>query len=54
MEQKLMKQWSLRITAYRPVNFSLETVDWTDSIKEIQKNWIGNQKGVSVCFNVKI
>tara|TARA_E500000331_G_scaffold358397_1_gene424898 strand:- start:14263 stop:17031 length:2769 start_codon:yes stop_codon:yes gene_type:complete len=54
VEQKLMKQWSLRITAYADRLISgLDTVDWPDSIKEIQKNWIGKSKGASVCFNVK-
>ena len=54
VEQKLMKQWSLRITAYadRLIN-GLDTVDWSDSIKEIQKNWIGKSKGASVSFKVE-
>ena len=51
VEQKLMKQWSLRITAYADRLISgLDTVDWTESIKEIQKNWIGKSKGTSVIF----
>ena len=51
VEQKLMKQWSLRITAYADRLISgLDTIDWSDSIKEIQKNWIGKSKGVSVSF----
>ena len=51
VEQKLMRQWSMRITAYaeRLLN-DLETVDWSDSIKEIQRNWIGKSKGASVAF----
>ena len=54
VEQKLMKQWSLRITAYADRLISgLETLDWTDSIKEIQKNWIGRSNGVSVRFNLQ-
>ena len=54
VEQKLMKQWSLRITAYADRLISgLDTVDWSDSIKEIQKNWIGKSKGASVSFNVE-
>ena len=54
VEQKLMKQWSLRITAYADRLISgLDTVDWPDSIKEIQKNWIGKSKGASVSFNVE-
>lgn len=53
VEQKLMKQWSMRITAYaeRLLN-DLDTVDWSDSIKEIQRNWIGKSKGASVSFAV--
>ena len=51
VEQKLMKQWSLRITAYADRLISgLDDIDWSDSIKEIQKNWIGRSKGVSVIF----
>ena len=54
VEQKLMKQWSLRITAYADrLITGLDSVDWSGSIKEIQKNWIGRSKGVSVCFNVE-
>ena len=54
VEQKLMKQWSLRITAYADRLISgLDTVDWSDSIKEIQKNWIGKSKGVSVSFKLE-
>ena len=54
VEQKLMKQWSLRITAYADRLISgLETLDWSDSIKEIQKNWIGRSNGVSVQFNLE-
>jgi len=53
VEQKLMRQWSMRITAYaeRLIN-GLETVDWTDSIKEQQRNWIGKSVGASVKFKV--
>jgi len=51
VEQKMMKQWSLRITAYAERLISgLESIDWSDSIKEIQKNWIGKSEGVSVLF----
>jgi leucyl-tRNA synthetase len=51
VEQKLMKQWSLRITAYAERLLSdLDQLDWSDSIKEIQKNWIGKSKGASVTF----
>ena len=51
VEQKLMKQWSLRITAYADRLISgLDTIDWSESIKEIQRNWIGKSSGASVCF----
>ncbi len=53
VERKLMRQWSLRITAYaqRLVD-GLEQVDWTDSLKEIQRNWIGRSEGAAVWFPV--
>jgi leucyl-tRNA synthetase len=53
VEQKLMRQWSMRITAYaeRLIN-DLETVDWSDSIKEQQRNWIGKSVGASVSFDL--
>ena len=51
VEQRLMKQWSLRITAYADrLIADLEKIDWSDSIKEIQRNWIGKSRGASVCF----
>ncbi len=54
VEQKLMKQWSLRITAYADRLISgLAFIDWSDSIKDIQKNWIGKSKGASVKFNIE-
>ena len=54
VEQKLMKQWSLRITAYADRLISgLDSVEWPDSIKEIQKNWIGKSHGVSVSFQLE-
>lgn len=53
VERKLMKQWSLRITAYadRLLN-DLEGIDWTESIKEAQRNWIGKSEGTSIKFNL--
>lgn len=53
VEQKLMRQWSMRITAYaeRLIN-GLEGLDWTDSVKDIQRNWIGKSVGASVKFAV--
>ena len=54
VEQKLMRQWSMRIKAYAErLLQGLETVDWTDSIKDQQRNWIGKSKGASVQFKVK-
>lgn len=54
VERKLMKQWSLRITAYaQRLLDGLETVDWSVSLKEVQKNWIGRSEGSSVHFSVK-
>ncbi|MCK6648882.1 MAG: leucine--tRNA ligase [Bacteroidia bacterium] len=54
VERKLMKQWSLRITAYadRLLN-DLEGIDWTESIKEAQRNWIGRSDGTSLKFKVE-
>lgn len=53
VEQKLMRQWSMRITAYAERLLSgLEGLDWTESIKDIQRNWIGKSQGASVLFNV--
>ena len=52
--QKKMKQWSLRVSAYAERLLSgLDTIDWTDSLKEIQRNWIGKSEGASVNFNIK-
>ncbi len=54
VEQKLMRQWSMRISAYADRLISgLDTVDWTDSIKEQQKNWIGKSVGASVEFKIE-
>ena len=54
VEQKLMKQWSLRITAYADRLISgLDTIDWPESIKETQRNWIGKSKGSSVIFDLE-
>ena len=51
VERKLMRQWSLRVSAYaqRLVD-GLEGIDWTDSLKEIQRNWIGRSEGAAVWF----
>ena len=51
VERKLMKQWILRVSAYaeRLLN-GLEKVEWTDSLKEIQRNWIGRSEGAAIWF----
>ena len=47
--QKLMKQWCLRVSAYaQRLLDGLETINWSDSIKETQKNWIGRSEGTEV------
>lgn len=54
VEQKLMRQWSMRITAYAERLLSgLEGLDWSESIKDIQRNWIGKSVGASVEFKVQ-
>ena len=54
VEQKLMRQWSMRIKAYAErLLTGLETIDWTDSIKDQQRNWIGKSVGASVSFGVE-
>ena len=54
VEQRKMRQWCLRISAYaeRLLN-DLETIDWSDSLKEIQRNWIGRSEGAEVTFAVE-
>ncbi len=52
--QKVMKQWCLRVSAYsQRLLDGLETVDWTDSLKETQRNWIGRSEGAEMQFKVK-
>ena len=54
VEQKLMKQWSLRITAYAErLLEGLDVIEWSESIKEIQRNWIGRSSGVSLSFSIE-
>jgi leucyl-tRNA synthetase len=54
VEQKLMRQWSMRIKAYADrLLEGLEKVDWFESIKEQQRNWIGKSKGASVFFDLE-
>ena len=54
VEQKIMRQWCLRVSAYaQRLLDGLDTIDWTDSLKETQKNWIGRSEGAEVRFKVK-
>ena len=51
--QKKMRQWCLRVSAYaQRLLDGLETIDWTDSLKETQRNWIGRSEGTEVVFKV--
>jgi leucyl-tRNA synthetase len=51
VEQKLMRQWSMRISAYAErLLQGLDKIDWSESIKEVQRNWIGKSEGASVQF----
>jgi leucyl-tRNA synthetase len=54
VEQKKMQQWLLRVSAYaeRLLN-GLENLEWSDSLKEIQRNWIGRSEGADVLFGIK-
>ncbi|NPD90834.1 leucine--tRNA ligase [Xylanibacter muris] len=52
--QRKMRQWCLRVSAYaQRLLDGLDTVDWTDSLKETQRNWIGRSEGTEVVFSVK-
>lgn len=54
VERKLMKQWSLRITAYaQRLQDGLDTIDWFESLKEVQRNWIGRSEGAVVYFKIE-
>lgn len=54
VERKLMKQWSLRITAYAErLLQGLEKIDWPEPVKEMQRNWIGKSIGAELDFKVK-
>lgn len=54
VERKAMKQWSLRITAYAErLLRDLETLDWSDSLKIMQQNWIGRSEGAQIFFSIK-
>ncbi|KAA6332859.1 Leucine--tRNA ligase, partial [termite gut metagenome] len=52
--QKVMRQWCLRVSAYsQRLLDGLETIDWTESLKETQRNWIGRSEGAEMQFKVK-
>jgi len=52
VEQKKMTQWQLRVSAYAGrLLDSLENLEWTDSLKEMQRNWIGRSEGTELVFN---
>ena len=54
VEQKKMRQWCLRTSAYaQRLLDGLDVIDWTDSLKETQRNWIGRSEGAEVQFKVK-
>ena len=53
VEQKKMKQWQLRVSAYAErLLAGLDSLDWTDSLKEMQRNWIGRSQGAEMIFHV--
>jgi leucyl-tRNA synthetase len=54
VERKKMRQWSLRITAYADrLLRGLDTLDWSDAVKEMQRNWIGKSQGASLWFDTE-
>ncbi len=54
VEQRLMWQWCLRVSAYAPrLLDDLEKLEWSDSIKETQRNWIGRSEGAEMQFKIK-
>jgi leucyl-tRNA synthetase len=53
VERKMMRQWQLRITAYaQRLLDGLDKIDWSESLKEIQRNWIGRSEGAELSFPV--
>ena len=53
VERKLMNQWSLRITAYADrLLEGLNRINWTEPLKEMQRNWIGRSEGASIFFKI--
>lgn len=54
VEQRKMKQWFLRVSAYAErLLEGLNRIDWSDSLKEMQRNWIGKSEGAEIYFNIK-
>ena len=54
VEQRVMRQWCLRVSAYAPrLLEGLDRLDWTDSLKDTQRNWIGRSEGAEMQFNIK-
>lgn len=54
VEQKVMYQWCLRVSAYAErLLKGLDTIDWTDSLKETQRNWIGRSEGAEMHFSIE-
>ena len=54
VEQKKMRQWQLRVSAYAPrLLDGLEKLDWSESLKEMQRNWIGKSEGTEVVFQTE-
>lgn len=54
VEQKKMRQWCLRVSAYAErLLTGLDNIDWSESIKETQRNWIGKSEGAEMIFKVK-
>lgn len=54
VEQRVMRQWSLRVSAYaQRLLDGLDRLDWTDSLKETQRNWIGRSEGTEMRFKIK-
>jgi leucyl-tRNA synthetase len=54
VERRPMKQWMLKITAYGDrLLEDLEELDWPESLKEMQRNWIGRSEGAEVTFNIE-
>ena len=54
VEQRVMRQWCLRVSAYAGrLLEGLDRIDWTESLKETQRNWIGRSEGAEMQFNIK-